>query len=80
VLAGNANVTGTGAPINGFLYAANYTGLQPGSELHDFPYLGQLEEEEVIPEPSTWTMLALGIAGLGLVLWRRALLKSGALP
>jgi len=79
VLAGNASVTGTGAPINGFLYAANYTGLQPGSELHNFPFVGEIEEEEVVPEPSTWTMLTLGIAGLGLLGWRRGLTKSGAL-
>ena len=80
VLAGMANITGTGAPLEGLLYAATYTGVSGGAEVHDFPYLGQIPQEEVeIPESSTWTMLILGLAGLVLVGRRRALCKSGAL-
>jgi hypothetical protein len=59
------------------LYAMNYNGM---GELHSFPYLGQIPEEEIIPEPSTWTMLTLGVAGFVRVGWRRGLSKSGALP
>jgi choice-of-anchor A domain-containing protein len=59
VLAGDATVTNS-SPINGFLYAENFTG---GGELHDFPFQGNLPG--AVPEPSTWAMMAIGFAGLG---------------
>jgi choice-of-anchor A domain-containing protein len=65
VLAGDASVSNS-SPINGFLYAKNFTG---GGELHDFPFQGNLPG--AVPEPSTWAMMALGFAGLGFLGFRR---------
>jgi choice-of-anchor A domain-containing protein len=59
VLAGDASVTNS-SPMEGFLYAKNFTG---GGELHDFPFEGSLPG--AVPEPSTWAMMAIGFAGLG---------------
>ena len=59
VLAGDASVTNS-SPIEGFLYAENFTG---GGELHDFPFQGNVSG--AAPEPSTWAMMAIGFAGLG---------------
>jgi choice-of-anchor A domain-containing protein len=65
VLAGDASVTNS-SPMEGFLYAKNFTG---GGELHDFPFDGTLPG--AVPEPSTWAMMAIGFAGLGFLGFRR---------
>jgi choice-of-anchor A domain-containing protein len=65
VLAGDATVTNS-SPINGFLYAEDFDG---GGELHSYPFEGTLPSSA--PEPSTWAMMALGFAGLGLAGLRR---------
>jgi choice-of-anchor A domain-containing protein len=65
VLAGDASVTNS-SPMEGFLYARNFTG---GGELHDFPFDGTLPG--AVPEPSTWAMMALGFSGLGFLGFRR---------
>jgi choice-of-anchor A domain-containing protein len=65
VLAGDATVTDS-SPMEGFLYAENFTG---GGELHDFPFQGNLPR--AVPEPSTWAMMALGFFGLGFLGFRR---------
>lgn len=66
VLAGTSDVQ-AGSAMNGFLYAQSYTG--PG-ELHDRAFLGTLPIAAV-PEPSTWAMMGVGLAGLALVRRRK---------
>ena len=61
VLGGVATVTNS-SPIEGFLYAKDFNGM---GELHDFPFEGALPG--VVPELSSWAMMALGFAGLGFV-------------
>ncbi len=61
VLAGGASVTNT-SPIEGFLYAASYSGQ---GELHDRPFTGT--RAPPVPELSTWAMMGLGFVGLGLM-------------
>jgi choice-of-anchor A domain-containing protein len=61
ILGEDATVTNT-SPLNGFLYAENFTG---GGELHDFPFQGG------VPEPETWAMMIVGIGGIGLMSRRR---------
>ena len=59
VLAGTSDVQ-AGSAMNGFLYAESYTG--PG-ELHDRNFIGTLP---AVPEPSSWAMMGVGLAGLAL--------------
>lgn len=69
VLAPNATVSSS-SPIDGTLFAASFQG---NGELHfktltDASYLNSVGS---VPEASTWTMLLLGFAGLGLASCRR---------
>jgi hypothetical protein len=43
--------------------------LQPGGELLN---RGQTEVKTAIPEPTTWALMLLGFAGLGIAGWRKA--------
>jgi len=63
VLAGSASVTNS-SPIEGFLYAKNFTG---DGELHDFPFTPTL-----VPEPSTWALSMIAFGALGFLGWRRS--------
>lgn len=63
LLGESASVT-NGSPIEGLLYARNFTG---GGELHNFPFLGVDPVATAAPEPATWAMMGIGFAGLAFV-------------
>ncbi len=65
VLGGDADVTNS-SPIEGFLYAKDFTG---NGELHDYPFAGTIPSA---PEASTWAMMLLGFSGLGFAAYRRS--------
>lgn len=67
VLAGTSTVS-AGSAMNGFLYAANYVG---DGELHDRNFAGVLPTSPV-PEPSSWAMMGVGLAGLMLMRCRQS--------
>lgn len=66
ILAGNATVA-TGSPLQGFLYAKDFTG---NGELHDYRFDGVLPTSPV-PEPSGYAMLGAGLVGIVLARRRR---------
>ncbi len=76
------NVTvGVGSVSTGFgsLFSGSVPGL-PGPlmivgstlPLHRHPLAGTLDAITAVPEPSTWAMMFIGLAGLGLAGYRRA--------
>ncbi|MHA4870858.1 collagen-binding domain-containing protein [Duganella sp. PWIR1] len=64
ILAGTSDIS-AGSALNGFVYAESYLSSGNG-ELHDRAFLGTLPTAPV-PEPSTWAMMGVGLAGLALV-------------
>lgn len=65
VLAGNANVN-INSPLNGFLYAKNFTG---NGELHNLPFTGNLGAVVAAPGPQAGVGLIPTLALGGLAFW-----------
>jgi choice-of-anchor A domain-containing protein len=70
ILAPDAAVTITsGGNIEGSLFANSFLG---GGELHNNNLFDGALPSAAAPEPSTWAMLIVGFAGLGILGWRKA--------
>jgi choice-of-anchor A domain-containing protein len=70
ILAPDAAVTITsGGNIEGSLFASSFLG---GGELHNNNLFDGALPSAAAPEPSTWAMLIVGFAGLGILGWRKA--------
>ena len=53
-------------------YAAAFTGNVGGTEYYNLQGSAMVSAAGAVPEPSTWAMLGIGFAGLGLAGWRRS--------
>jgi PEP-CTERM motif len=70
ILAPDAAVKITsGGNIEGSLFAQSFLG---GGELHNNNLFNGALPSAAAPEPSTWAMLIVGFAGLGILGWRKA--------
>ena len=53
-------------------YAAAFTGNVGGTEYYNLQDSATASATGAVPEPSTWAMLGIGFAGLGLAGWRKS--------
>ena len=53
-------------------YAAAFTGNVGGTEYYNLQGSAMASATGAVPEPSTWAMLGIGFAGLGLAGWRKS--------
>ena len=53
-------------------YAAAFTGNVGGTEYYNLQGSATASATGAVPEPSTWAMLGIGFAGLGLAGWRKS--------
>jgi hypothetical protein len=53
-------------------YAAAFTGNVGGAEYYNLQGSAMASATGAVPEPSTWAMLGIGFAGLGLAGWRKS--------